>query len=78
MIAGRVTEDGQPIIQVSVVGRSWEALIDTGFNGDLELPNALQAQFNARFRGRQPWLLAGGQRIESDTYTWNFRLTVEP
>jgi predicted aspartyl protease len=72
MIAGQVTEDGQPIIRLTVAGRSWVAIVDSGFNGDLELPNALHGQLNARFRAREPWLLASGQSIEEDIYSVDF------
>lgn len=72
MIMGQVTEDGQPIIQLTVAGRSWVAVVDSGFNGDLELPNALRGQLNARFRAREPWLLASGQSVEEDIYSVDF------
>lgn len=38
MITGRVSNEGVPIIQLAVAGKTWSAVIDTGFNGDLELP----------------------------------------
>jgi len=72
MIAGQVTEDGQPIIRLTLGGRSWLAIVDSGFNGDLELPNALRGPLNARFRGREPWLLASGQSVEEDVYSVQF------
>ena len=72
MIVGRVTHDGVPTIQLSIAGEEWSAVIDTGFNGDLELPEALRPFLNARFRSRQPWLLAGGQTIEEDGYSVDF------
>jgi predicted aspartyl protease len=72
VIVGRVTDVGQPIIQLMVAGRTWVALVDCGFNGDLELPTPLRPQVNARFRGREPWLLASGQSIEEDIYSVDF------
>ena len=72
MIAGQVTEDGQPTIRLTVAGRSWVAVVDSGFNGDLELPNALRGHLNARFRGRELWLLASGQSVEEDIYSMDF------
>jgi hypothetical protein len=72
MIVGRVTEDRVPTIQLPVAGNEWPAVIDTGFNGDLELPESLRPFPNARFRSRQPWLLAGGQSIEEDSYSVDF------
>jgi predicted aspartyl protease len=72
MIAGQVTDDGQPTIRMTVAGRSWIAVVDSGFNGDLELPEVLRAHLNIRFRGREPWLLASGQSIEEDIYSVEF------
>ena len=40
MITGIVTEDGVPLIHISVGDRLWPAVIDTGFNGWLELPDS--------------------------------------
>ena len=36
MIVGTVSADGVPTITLSVAGQDWPAVIDTGFNGDLE------------------------------------------
>jgi predicted aspartyl protease len=47
---------------------TWQGIIDTGFNGDLELPEALRATVRPRFIGRISSALAGGQRIEEDVY----------
>lgn len=52
MIVGVVTEDGIPMITLPVAGRNWSATIDTGFNGDLELPTALRLDLNPQFFGR--------------------------
>ena len=46
--------------------------MDTGFNGDLELPEELQDLFDARFVGRVTSSLAGGQTIEEDVYLIDF------
>jgi len=43
--------DGVPTIDLEVDGRSWRATVDTGFNGDLELPHGLGRAVNARFFG---------------------------
>ena len=52
MIAGSVNADGIPLLRLAVAARSWPAIVDTGFNGDLELPQSLHASVNARFKGR--------------------------
>jgi predicted aspartyl protease len=61
LIEGVVTEDGVPAIEVEVGGQRWPAIIDTGFNGELELPERLRSndQFAAaaaqRIVERSPW-----------------------
>lgn len=51
MITGRVTEDGNPKVTFSVAGRDWPAIIDTGFNGDLQLPEVCCAAMDASYVG---------------------------
>lgn len=52
MIEGTIADDGVPVIDVEIGGRC-RAIIDTGFNGDLELPTRLRAHVNAEFVGRE-------------------------
>ncbi len=72
MIAGNVSEDGVPAITVEIAGQNWSAVIDTGFNGDLELPEGLRGILNDRPAGRLRSALAGGQIIEEDAYSVDF------
>lgn len=72
MIHGTVSSDGVPTITLSIAGQDWPAMIDTGFNGDLELPDALQNIVRARHVGRVTSLLAGNQSIEEDVYLVEF------
>lgn len=72
MIQGIITEDGVPVIEVNVDGQRWQAIIDTGFNGELELPERLRLQVNAQFVGRVTSLLAANQRIEENVYLVDF------
>lgn len=72
MITGSVSHDGVPAISLSVAGQDWVAIVDTGFNGDLELPLDLRDPLNARFVGRVTSTLAGGQTIEEDAYQVDF------
>jgi len=51
-----------------IAGRDWPATIDTGFNGDLELPDALREPLNPQFVGRATAALAGGQSVEENLY----------
>jgi hypothetical protein len=34
VILGTVSADGVPMVALSLAGRDWSAIIDTGFNGD--------------------------------------------
>jgi len=72
MIAGTVEAEGLPVIYLPVAGRTWRATIDTGFNGDLELPPAVATAVNARFFAEGSAALAGGQRIQEDYYLVDF------
>jgi predicted aspartyl protease len=72
LIAGSVDEEGIPSIQLDVAGRTWKALIDTGFKGDLELPEDLRTPLNARPHDHIVSLLAGGRLIEEDSYLVDF------
>jgi predicted aspartyl protease len=72
VIQGTVTPDGVPMVSLVVAGQTWPATVDTGFNGDLELPEALRPYLNARFLAATEWLLAGGQRSVEDTYEVDF------
>lgn len=66
MITGTVTPDGIPLIEVAVAEQRWPAIIDTGFNGDVELPLELREAVNAQHLGRITSLLGSGQRVEED------------
>ena len=72
MIEGWVSPIGIPEIIVNVGGKDWIAEIDTGFNGDLELPTALQDKVNAIPSGPVPSTLAAGQTVIEDGYDIDF------
>ena len=72
MIRGIVSDDGVPTITLLIASQDWEATIDTGFNGDLELPETLRNSLNARYVGRVTSALAAGQTIEEDIYLVDF------
>ena len=72
MITGTVSLARVPVVTVEVSGRYWEAVIDTGFNGDLELPIELKSLLPCRYVGQVTSLLAGGQRIDEDAYQIDF------
>jgi predicted aspartyl protease len=72
LIEGTVTEEGVPTIAIDIGGRTWAAIVDTGFNGGLELPEALRPLVNAQYIGRLSSLLAADQQVEEDVYLVNF------
>ena len=72
MIHGTVSTSRVPTITLTVAGQEWTATIDTGFNGDLELPETLRNTLNPRYIGRVISVLAGGQTIEEELYRVNF------
>ena len=72
MITGTVSADGVPVITLEVDGQDWPAIIDTGFNGDLELPEALRGKLNDQPAGRLRSALAAGRIVEEDAYSVEF------
>ncbi len=52
VIHGAVSANGVPTITLSIAGQDWTATIDTGFSGDLELPEALRNSLNAMTQHR--------------------------
>ena len=72
MIYGTVSVDGVPTIILSIASQDWMATIDTGFNGDLELPEPLRNSLNDRYVGQVTSALAGGQMIEEPVYLVDF------
>ncbi len=72
MMHGTVSDIGVPTIILSIEGQDWQAMIDTGFNGDLELPEVLRNVLKPQYAGRVTSSLAGGQTIEEDVYLVDF------
>jgi predicted aspartyl protease len=72
VIVGTVTDDGEPVIWLTVGGREWPAVIDTGFNRDLELPDALRAAVNPRYVTDVLSILAGGVEILEEGFDVDF------
>jgi len=72
MIYGTVSNVGVPTIILPIAGQEWSATIDTGFNGDLELPEVLRNVLDPQYVGRVTSSLAGGQTIEEDVYLVDF------
>lgn len=72
MIEGVVSAHGLPIVSLRVADEDRVAIVDTGFNGDLELPDSLRDNLNARHLGRLTCALGGGKTIEEEVYLVDF------
>jgi predicted aspartyl protease len=72
LISGRVTTDGVPTIALQVAGQTYQATIDTGFNGDLELPESLREVVNPRWVFEAIFNLAAGIAVREDVYQVDF------
>jgi hypothetical protein len=72
MIVGTVTHEDVPIIELTIAGQTWPAVINNGFNGDLELPDSLGPLLNARYLYRTRSLLGAALIIDEDTYGVDF------
>lgn len=68
MIPGEVDPGGIPYVNLPLAGRTGRAVVDSGFNGDLELPLPLRKQLDCTFAGPVMSYLAAGQAIEEDGY----------
>ena len=74
MITGYVSDGGVPIIALEVDGQDGSAIIDTGYNGDLELPEVLRGKLNDQAAGRLRSALAAGRIVEEDAFSVEFPL----
>ena len=72
MIQGQVDAEGLPALLLPLAGQDWKAIVDTGFNGDLELPEPLRATVNPSLIGQAVSELAGGQTVVEDLYLVDF------
>jgi predicted aspartyl protease len=71
-VTGEVDDRGTPIIRLNLGGRDWIAVIDTGFDGDLLLPEELATHFPGPLWGRLRVILGGGQVVIEDVFTVSF------
>lgn len=68
MIVGRVSARGVPLIELPVGGKTWIAVIDTGFNGHLELPNELRRELRVDYWNDVEVALAEGIQFTEPHY----------
>jgi predicted aspartyl protease len=72
VIVGTVTARSVPMVSIEIAGIAYRAVTDTGFNGDLELPESLRDKLNARWAAKSLARLAGGVSIIEDVYLVDF------
>lgn len=63
-----VIENGCPTIECKIAGKVWKAVVDTGFNSDLELPSELFDHVVMRFKYEGSSTLAAGVTTTQDYY----------
>lgn len=68
MINGFVNRTGSPLIPLRYADQDLMAVVDSGFNGDLELPETFFDAASQDFIGSVESFLAGGQQVEEDMY----------
>lgn len=68
MMRGSLNERGTPTVSLPFGRTDWSAIVDTGFNGDLELPIALRDVLDCHYAGRVRSELAGGRVVRDDVY----------
>lgn len=65
---GTVTGKGTPTLTLFIDGQDWVTVIDTGFDGDLELPHALFSYCVVEHIGPTLNQLAGGAMVVEELY----------
>ena len=67
-VEGHVDDQGQPIMEIRVGGSRGEislnAIVDTGFSGDVSLPTSIAVQLGLELWGSEVFELADGNRVE--------------
>jgi predicted aspartyl protease len=72
VILGVVDKKGVPCIDVAIAGKFYRATINTGFNGDVELPDSLRPLVNPRWIFEAESMLAAGIPVSEDVYAVEF------
>jgi clan AA aspartic protease len=72
MVTGSVTPDGVPVVVLPVAGQDWRAVIDTGFNGELELPEKLFHALQPLLFKQMIYQLGSGQTAQEDVFLVDF------
>ena len=77
-VEGYVDDQGQAIIEIAVGGSRGEislnAIVDTGFSGDVSLPTSTAVQLGLELCGSEIFELADGSRVEGLVFVGQLRL----
>jgi predicted aspartyl protease len=57
----RAAATGPPVVPIEIAGQTFEAIVDTGFEGSLQLPDVLLPLVHAVRRGQQPYQYGDGR-----------------
>jgi clan AA aspartic protease len=68
MISGRLEPDGRDVVSITVAGLTLDAVIDTGYDGGVTLPDSLAHVLNLRIRGQDWYQLGDGTQILATVY----------
>jgi len=68
MLTGRLNPAGLPAVPITVSGTTYEALVDTGFDGAIQLPDWMAAVLNPALKARAAYQLPDGSITVVDTY----------
>lgn len=72
MIRGIVNDNDEPILPITLIlkrtPQKYQAVIDTGFNGYLSVPEVLVHQSRWFFAGYEEYEIATGKKVEEQVY----------
>lgn len=72
MIRGFVDENDEPIISITLAlgkgPKRFQAVLDTGFNGYLSVPQSIALRSNWYFAGYEEYEIATGEQIKERVY----------
>lgn len=71
-MTGEVDSRGTSVLRLTIAGREWVAVIDTGFDGELELPDVLASHFRKRGGAPARTTLGGGTVIDEELFLIDF------
>ena len=71
-MTGEVDPRGTPILRLTIAGQEWVAVIDTGFDGELELPDFLAPYFQAGPASPARTTLGAGTVVDENLYLIEF------